>query len=512
MKSNRHFETSQAFLEKNLGFLNKSVLDAFLALPENAQVSSSWRSTYSQIELEQNFHSQRKLVYNCHFAIPKTFQRTDFSPPKQSHSRADPAKKYKLLYDDFQSARVRSTLLLRTFQKRMSERPLCYVSRQDGEGSLFYGLIKGCHDYNLKLEEKIRAKSKELVSRGGAFYFLTVTYSPNTHGKAIVDAWKTFSRQLYPFMHSLSRKYRAAYCCVLESTLAGYPHAHILLQLPSAPDIKHRFMKPGQKYKYGKLLDFIKKRVPSPIFILQKAEPYALVNYLTKYVSKGLDKLEKKVSSGSVSLSNDNRKALLSCMCPVLAQIRQFRSSIKSSRIVPLSLSDSDFEKLETLRACAELGIFSESAEAYLIGFLNNLTARCRSHVWAIFNAPGKAKFQGDIGFYDSGGNAVIRDFKRQAHPLGCPGCFLTDWVDKRLGRVPEKIDYVTPYAQPPQETFGDTRVPVPAVMAELSNLPDRPLETMPKKDISELENLGIVVDNYHIMMKPEFLHHEERA
>jgi hypothetical protein len=489
-------------LNKFQFFLQQS----FLSSPEGAKYSKGYG--YEDVNgYGQLWKSERGgYVYNCPLGVPSSLQRDDFSPPGSRSPRIPMAKKYKALYEEAEKGYIPNGLLLATFQRRMKERPVVYSENETGEGYMFHGLIKGCPDYNRILEEKITARSARLINNYEAFYFLTVTYAQNLHGLNIPEAWQIFNMQLGSLMHSIQRKYNGGYVCVLESTFRGYPHAHIILGLPSTPDIKHKRLSPGKVVKYGRLFGFLKKRMPSPVFKLQVADIKGLKNYLTKYVSKGLDKLIDNKKTGQSTLSKDEKKALLSCMCPVLASVRQFRSSVRDGQKKTVLDDFIDPGHRERLEMASKMGIWDSSASAVLISFLNNLTVNCRAHAWAIFNSSGKEAYKKFMGYYESSNYDQIRDFKRSSYPLGCPGCVITDFLDKISGKPRENIQPIVIGRVNNQPVLKDTSVRISEIYALDAGLPNGYYENLSEVDKKDLFSQGIVVNIDHVEIDEKFI------
>lgn len=499
-KLNTVFNLSQLlspfFRKKNA----HDALLAVLALPEFSAFASDWLSVGWRTAPAGAGAVPRDVVPRCPFLLHKSLKSASFVPPGARSCRKKPEAKYPVLFSSCRAGVVPRPALVSTFQQRLKERPLVYSEADDRSGFVFHGSVKGCPEYNQRLESKISAKSAELVAQNSAFYFLTLTYSVADHGTDIIEAWRLFSKQLYKFMHSIRRKYGGGYACVLESTARGYPHAHILLGLPRAADIKHELMKPGQKYKYGKLVNFIKLRTPSPNFTLQKADPYGLQKYLTKYVAKGLEKFGVSLTEGMTAISGEDAKALMSCLLPVLAGIRQFRSSVRSKHdtaSLEAVLSESSLDKLRT---AASLGIFDTDAVASLVLLLNNLTVACRSHVWAFFSSQGKKAFHESLGFVSDRSRTDIQDFKRAAYPLGCPGCAITRWLDKQNGyeRDPVGPLYVPPFHAPAVSPVNGQGLS--DSLAYFSSLPDSKLDNVAVSDYNNLIDMGYVVENGNVL------------
>jgi hypothetical protein len=483
-----------------------------LSHPEFSDISQGRKYEPSNGDGFQYRGRHTKFVYHCPIGMPVAFREPDYNPPGGRGPRTPPAKKYGKLFEEAEQATISNSTLTYTFRQRMNERALCYSQEENGEGFMFRGMVKGCPEYNKRLEEKIKEKSGEMLLHNTAFYFLTITYAPALHGYNIVEAWQIFNQQLYPFMHSIKRKFNASYCSVLEATFKGYPHAHIVLGLPRSPDIKHARMKGGKEIKYGQVFDFIRARVPSPVWNLQKADVKGLEGYLCKYVAKGMEKANSVSESGQDKLPKEERKALLSCLMPVLAQTRQVRSSIKTSQNKPVLADFLDPETLKRLEVASEIGIWDSQASAALISLINNLTMGCRAHVWAIFKNPGKKAYEQFQGYHERSNTRDIEDFKRSAYPLGCPGCVVTQFLDEHFKRPQSRIPRVITGLRHEAVKLKANGEPMSSLMAMVASVPEEHWVTITEAEKKDLSDMGIVVNINHIEFKPEIMAEEENS
>ena len=169
------------------------------------------------------------------------------------------------------------------------------------------------------------------------------------------------------------------YVCVLEATKKGYPHAHVILAVDEAIEPEHEELKDGAEIKEGVLYDFVKSHVASPIFSLQKAGRVGLVKYLGKYISKSSEGILTKGLNKKGQLPKADRKALLSCLMPVLAEVRQYRFSIRDNK-EPLNISNpAEKDSYAALQNYTRLKWASPEGDETLIPLLNKLTG---ADVW----------------------------------------------------------------------------------------------------------------------------------
>ncbi len=366
---------------------------------------------------------------NCPLSVPTEFKSHKQRPVVFRGKRKPPKEKYPDIYSQAVSGYVSDSVLISTYEKRLKERPLILWAPPGQEASVFWGKVKGSDLYNAYITDRINNHSKALVENYNFFYFLTFTYAYKIYGENIVEAWQTFNHQLSLTLRALRKKYKMGYVCVLESTKKGYPHAHIILGVNKSVDKWHEKLSDGRRITCGRLFNFVKSSVASPVFSIQKAGGTGLVKYLGKYISKGAERALSESVKNNGRLSTPTRKALLSCLMPVLAGVRQYRFSIRDN-IVPginwVSYSDEDLSVLQEL---VNLGTTSPEGDRILIRLLNKLTSSCQASAWVIFNSKVKKDLSSFVGWYSRPPPELVKDFHNCGNPLGCPGCIVTSFL-----------------------------------------------------------------------------------
>jgi hypothetical protein len=434
-----------------------------------------------------------KTVKNCPFHIPITFQEKILAPPRARGQRKDPAKKYPQLWREAERGQVSNNTLLDTYKLRMMERPIFFAYDETGEAAVYRGMVKGCDAYNSMIKDRCDFQTEKLLQEYKCYYFLTLTYAINTYGRNIIEAWRIFNHQLKVIFKALRNKYNMGYVCVLEATNKGYPHAHIILGTIKPVEKFHKKLTDGKEIETGKLYHFIDDRVASPVFKLQKAGGEGLKKYLGKYVTKSTEEITKNKKPKNKTLKAADRKALLSCLMPVLAQVRQFRFSGRSGLVEQAKELDFTEEEIDVLRAAVEIGMPSEGADLILIRSLNKLLPRCRAHVWGVFFSPIKKFFEQDIGYYSTAPPEVEERFKRGAYPLGCPGCIITKLYDKLTGK-----NYLHPKPVADVKTPGvlylpDSDVTVRDALQAILDIPRKTWANITMSERLEFINMGLL-------------------
>lgn len=164
---------------------------------------------------------------------------------------------------------------------------------------------------------------KALAAENPSVYFLTVTYAPDlfTHDK--IAAWEQYRDHVKPLLDALRKKYGIYHAVVLEGTKKGYPHAHIILFSPEGVFPGLEKLRDKTKIHFGELYDFIKSRVFSPVFCLEKGSPDNALSYMFKYLGKASDNDFRKLLNNHADWTNADRKNVISFLMPIIANVRR---------------------------------------------------------------------------------------------------------------------------------------------------------------------------------------------
>jgi hypothetical protein len=381
-------------------------------------------------DISYDFHAFRPAPPDsCPFNVPLEYRTHHKRIIRARGPRKEPKEKYPKLFSEAASGYVSDSTLLSTFSSRLSERPLIFLQYETDEASVFYGKIKGSDDYNKSMTDKINLASTALVKNYGFFYFLTFTYAYKIYGADIVKAWDLFSKQVSKTMRKLRKVYKMGYVCVFEATKKGYPHAHIILGIQEPAEKWHVNLGDGHRIKHGDFFNFIQKNVASPVFAIQKAGGKGLVKYLGKYISKGAEQIVKAKRHEGSKLSDPERKALLSCLMPVLAKKRQYRFSIRDNFVPGIAWNKCTDDDIALLKDLVQMGITTPEGDAILIRLLINLTTECSCSAWVVFNKTFKKTLEPSIGYYSQAPPGLLEDFQAWGYPMGCPGCIVTAFL-----------------------------------------------------------------------------------
>jgi hypothetical protein len=375
-----------------------------------------------------------KPAHNCPWGVPQTAVVDQRPQIGTAGKRIPPISKYPELYDQAALGYVSNRVLIATAQKRHLERPIVQTEIDDGEFCYFLGNQKGCDTYNERMKEKIMQESEQLIANNSQYFFLTVTYAYKMHGINITEAWQIFNHQLRNLFQCLRRTYKIDYVCVLEATAKGYPHAHIILAATQNFPEDFKNLPAGEPIKSGQFFDYLSSIMPSPEFMLQKADSYGLKNYLCKYIGKSTNQAVSGVLPHDKGKKATLRKELLSCLMPVLAGVRQFRFSIRnhySDSQLSLGLLDetniSDEEELKQQLAdfvdAMDIGIISADTASGLVNLCIKLLSNCKGHSYIMLGPAKSNPWRKNLGYFDTPPPEEVNNFRLNARPLGCPGC-----------------------------------------------------------------------------------------
>jgi hypothetical protein len=389
---------------------------------------------YEYIGNGEYIHKKGEVtVPRCPFALPLEITKERADKLRMNHERRPPEERFPELWAAAQNGAVKTPVVERAYRKHMARRPLVHVTNEDASHYVFRGKQKGCPWYNDNLRANLDHAAKKLTELGGHFYFLTITYAYKIHGKAIPHAWRTFNAHVGKLMQALTRKFQTKYICVYESTSRGYPHAHIIIQSKEALDEIGDQFKPGQEVLAGVLKKFLRPRLQSPVYMLQKALPSSLAGYLCKYVSKGLIPPSSAIPKTDPKSRSSHRKALLSCMLPVIAGTRAIRMSKgfalpHTGRGKSAQAGEEASQAHRTVPPPALPQTFGD-----LIRLMTKSTLACPGSCKALFNPKLISTYKDVEGYYKDPPPWTNTLAGLTWYNLGCPGCPLRAYAEKTI-------------------------------------------------------------------------------
>lgn len=322
-----------------------------------------------------------------------------------------------------------------------------YISiEKDGEVFFIQQYQKGAERYQTKEKWEIIDFCKTADKKYKNCIFLTLTMAQNHYFGNFARAWKDFAKELSKFTQKLQRFMNCDYVWVKESTLKGFPHAHLLIY--HNEDFNHAFKrkrgKKGQKYiSGGEWFNFLKKAWTFGYFDSDVNRRKNTYNYLVKYIVKSAKVQFKNILKASRVKAEDT-KDLLTIIMPIYSHTRGYQmSQMKiSEEVKEERIKESEFlterrkeEKEKKEREFVKSMQAREAGLAYLKSLSTNLEI-CNTR---------------KIGFYTetklnketSGFAEKINDFPLERRQLihnkyakkMCNGCIKTMLVEYYSGR-----------------------------------------------------------------------------
>lgn len=322
-----------------------------------------------------------------------------------------------------------------------------YISiEKNGEIFFIQQYQKGAERYQTKEKWEIIDFCKTADSKYKNCIFLTLTMAQNNYFGNFAMAWKDFAKELSKFTQKLQRFIDCDYVWVKESTLKGFPHAHLLIY--HNEDFNHTFKrkrgKKGQKYiNSGEWFNFLKKAWTFGYFDSDINRRKNTYNYLVKYIVKSSKVQFKNILKAS-RVKKEDVKDLLTVVMPTYSKTRGYQMSqmeiseeVKAERIKE---SESLTEEQKTTKEKKERE-FVKSAQAHDRGlaYLKTLSTNLE-----ICNTR-------KIGFYtETTLNTETNGFAEKINDLSlerrqlihnkyakkmCNGCIKTMLVEYYLGR-----------------------------------------------------------------------------
>lgn len=184
---------------------------------------------------------------------------------------------------------------------------------------------------NANYQKKMGAKIKDALFFGTKILpetmFLTITCDPNQHGQNRIKAWASFPKEVGKVCKEMKRKFHAEYVEVKESTLNGFPHAHIMLMFPAGTVKGYDKMKNGGKIRFGAIANTVKQFRTAKIFDLKCVKGKNVIHYMAKYISKGFDETKKPNLTKGGQITDDIKKMLFALVLSVKTGKRLFNMS-----------------------------------------------------------------------------------------------------------------------------------------------------------------------------------------
>lgn len=308
------------------------------------------------------------------------------------------------------------------------------------ETRYFESFTKGTNRYNKKLSSKVKDFTAAVCENGTETFALTVTCDPKKYNNNRFDAWKNYTQDINKTLENLRKHKGLKYLWVKESTVKGYPHAHIVLSFPKGFCKGYDKMQNAKRLYYGEFYEYIKKNVVAPRFDLQPIKGNNLKYYLTKYISKGEGDDVYRLGKKEEFLTKAERKEALAFIMTTVTKTR-LCGFCKIKEMAIQNTSRTDAERLSkhlrktglklmknSSRECNEREHFAR-LRALLIKLCNNSPFTCCKNLYAM----SKNTFQKEIS-QDIDDEFLENKKKQQKYDIlskrvTCNGCIWSDLV-----------------------------------------------------------------------------------
>jgi hypothetical protein len=260
--------------------------------------------------------------------------------------RKDPRILHEILYDEAKAGKITNQTFKDAAITHLKAAPLSMAQVGTDGFKRFPCSVSGDTYYTKKARSIIDHKSELVFNKQGTIVFATLTVDIRSLGfnyyKAGIEAKKQLRKYIASVSERLNYYYGQAkskrnfnYIWVLEYQHSGNPHYHIIFNLLDRYPFTYKKKLKGKYHKDGSpvTVNKLSSRKLQDCFTL----PWTLGNadvtvldgeaaqgYLTKYIGKGL-KLDKDLlEMPAEQFTDEQRKALLQMMMPVLCNARRF--------------------------------------------------------------------------------------------------------------------------------------------------------------------------------------------
>lgn len=227
-------------------------------------------------------------------------------------------------YDDINTGLCSNVSLAKVGLRQAKKIRLMSSLYMSGARRFFESYTNGSKRYLVKKQAILKDVAKVCSSLKQDVYFLTLTYNFKELGAERLDAWASYTSQIDGVLRALKKKYNCFYERVTESTKKGYPHAHIILYFDRATFPTLESLRPKTKIRFGELYDFIRERVASPQFLLEKGAADKCISYITKYIGKAAETDLKELVKKPLEWTGSDRKNIATLLFPIMSHTRRF--------------------------------------------------------------------------------------------------------------------------------------------------------------------------------------------
>ena len=350
-------------------------------------------------------------------------EKPDEEVEKEKKQREDPEKRYEKLVKEMKTMKITAETLIESAKTLKATRPTVGIYNEAGEMIFFKGDVRGTEKYAEKTKGRFEICVEELEKIDGTPLFVTVTVDPSKFSGDCLAMRKALQAEKAKFIRKMKRLGTLHYVEVVESHLSGQPHAHFLLILEGK---QHKYWidsKGKRRMSDNNLRKRIKNCWKAGNSDIEVAYKGGLVGYMTKYMRKGIDGVLDSLEGGQETLTDEQKKALMDTLLPIVAQTRSWSAS-KELRMRAKDTRDERFRQIGEARRAGLPGKteYEKDLNALFL-FLNNSTAKCAKTVVLLFKNQEKWGKLYENGTILKQNDPLIDDVFDDGRVLGCNNC-----------------------------------------------------------------------------------------
>lgn len=401
-----------------------------------------WQLKNGEIQLKSKYKLSSQD--RCSFEIRNTLAIN----PKQKKDRSQQLKiaygEWQWVRDILKTRNLSENELRKGLNQIKSKIKVFGVERENGLQPI-ESYTKGTARYDRKKAFEAMDFIKNHCDGNWELYFFTVTCAVKVY-KTRANAWENYDKtHIKKPLENLRKHYGCEYVRVLEAFASGYPHAHCVLAFPKGTYPKYDSMKNKEDVKDGKIYNWIKNNLGSPIFNLQVAKgdntKFYLTKYLTKYAKSNVLELINKKSKFSRSERKSvqeliyvkafRKHTLERCKDRSEAGLRTLEEKKKN-----LNKLKKDFETKK--RQIYNTATKETSNESRWRSLLTSLCINSPLKCSRVIGFMGISAFKNKFNFYPTANTPLTKEqekvFNSNSFFGGCSGCFYSELIKFVLG------------------------------------------------------------------------------
>jgi hypothetical protein len=344
-------------------------------------------------------------------------------------------------------------------KERLASRPVLMYADGHQDTHIFKGAIRGDAAYTRRVRERIDSACKRLDELPGTLLFFTGTVAYKQLHGGLYAAYEVARRALTRWLKRVRRRAHIEYVAVLEAQASGNPHWHVLFKFVGE-DFDTRKNEQGRYIILNRGVGpTIRKWWSAGLATVYAVRDCGAFYYIKKYLAKSIQDVLARADPKTDDERLTLQKELFGLVGPIVTQVRSLRVS-KGLRVCAVPCADARPAADDELRAAVEEYKAKPKEKAALDYLLTKLTCNCAAKLWLIHTQAGRDFFADYENVYTKSISDEEIFFRKNAVPLGCAGCILTEIIsssidaakqhfsDLRAGRIALDPGYYPPLAE----------------------------------------------------------------